>query len=820
MTTTGGRGDLVEPGPGAAPGPGDDAERPPARADGVQLMGEMPGSGYRTPPALARRADGQVVQLTPLLYLLLSALDGRRGHDELAAHLSKATGRGVSGANVAQLTTKLRSLGLAASPDGSPPELRRSNPLLALRFKAVVSDPERTRRLTAPFARLFHPLLVALVLAVFAWISWWVLFDRGLASATHDAFARPGLLLVVLAVTVLSAGFHEFGHAAAARRGGATPGVMGVGLYLIWPAFYTDVTDSYRLGRGGRLRTDLGGLYFNALVVVGTAAVWWVSRDDAILLLVATQVLQMLHQLLPLVRFDGYHVLADVTGVPDLFQRIGPTLRGLLPWRRRDPQARMLKPWARAVVSAWVLVVVPVLALTLLVLVTTFPRIVGSALASSRLQWGTLQAAFGDGDLLAVAAHAVAALVVLLPPLAMAVALFRVGRRLARAVWTRTAGHPVRRGLALLVAAALAAGLVWSWWPSPERYRPVQAYEGGTLGDALALARPATGFGAGTEGRAAVYLRPGQAPPTREHPMLAVVLVPHDGPASGQTAGLPDGAGAADAGASSVAPGTWVFPIEPPAAPGEGDTQAVAVNTTDGTTVYDTAFALVWADPNTPVDNTNEAFALASCRDCAAVAVSFQVVLVTGQADVAVPQNLSVSATDGCVGCLSYALAVQLFVTLDGPLSDGANAKLDDLWQQIARFGDHVEDVPLSEIRAQLTDFETQILAIIEEDQPTVTDPGTATDPSASASASPSTSPSADPSSSADPSGSASPTATVPATSGATASGSPSGVPDPTGSTSASPGVSPSTSPSPSSTAASPTPSGSTTSASPTASPS
>ena len=51
---------------------------------------------------------------------------------------------------------------------------------------------------------------------------------------------------------------------------------MGAGLYLVWPAFYTDVTDSYRLGRGGRLRTDLGGLYFNAIVAVGDrSGVWW-----------------------------------------------------------------------------------------------------------------------------------------------------------------------------------------------------------------------------------------------------------------------------------------------------------------------------------------------------------------------------------------------------------------------------------------------------------------------------------------------------------------------------------------------------------------
>ena len=59
----------------------------------------------------------------------------------------------------------------------------------------------------------------------------------------------------------------------------------------------------------------------------------------------------MLRQLTPLVRFDGYHVLADITGVPDLYHRIKPTLLGMLPWRWRDPEATVLKPWARAVVT-------------------------------------------------------------------------------------------------------------------------------------------------------------------------------------------------------------------------------------------------------------------------------------------------------------------------------------------------------------------------------------------------------------------------------------------------------------------------------------
>jgi putative peptide zinc metalloprotease protein len=44
--------------------------------------------------------------------------------------------------------------------------------------------------------------------------------------------------------------------------------VIGVGIYLVWPSFFTNVTDSYRLSRAGRLRTDLGGVYFNAVFIV------------------------------------------------------------------------------------------------------------------------------------------------------------------------------------------------------------------------------------------------------------------------------------------------------------------------------------------------------------------------------------------------------------------------------------------------------------------------------------------------------------------------------------------------------------------------
>jgi putative peptide zinc metalloprotease protein len=159
-----------------------------------------------------------------------------------------------------------------------------------------------------------------------------------------------------------------------------------------------------------------------------------------------------------------------------------------------------------------------------------------------------------------------------------------------------------------------------------------------------------------------------------------------------------------------------VFPFDRPAAPGEDGNQSLAVNTTDGSVVYDVAFALVWADTGEDATARNEAYAFASCADCAAVAVGFQVVLVVGQTNVIVPENLSAAANYNCLRCLTYALADQLVLTLDGPLSAEGSARLDELWQQIADFGRSLQNVPLSEIQGRLDAFKRQIMDVIRSD--------------------------------------------------------------------------------------------------------
>ena len=471
-------GSATTAGPGAA--------SVPALAEGVELLGELDASGFKEPPCLARRSDGQTLQLTDLLYRLLELIDGRRNPDQLAAALSERIGKQASPDDVQFLVEeKLRPLGLLKNADGSEPTVEKANPLLALRFRFVLSNPDTTRRVTTPFAKLFSPVVLVPVVITFFALVGWLLFVEGIGGGTRQVLYSPGLLVLTFALAAGSAGFHEFGHAAACRYGGGQPGAMGAGLYLVWPAFYTDVTDSYRLPRRARLRTDLGGLYFNMVFALGLFGVWALTQFDALLVVIPLLLLQMVQQLLPFVRLDGYHILADITGVPDLFARIKPTLTSLAPGKDPDARVTALKPWVRVVVTLWVALVIPLLLVALFFAIVSLPRVAATAWDSLGLQREAFGDARAEGDWLAIAAAALSILALCLPVLSTVYMLGRMGRRGSKALWERTDGRPIGRAAVAFGGVALVALAAFVWWPNGE-YRPLQPGERGRFQDTVA----------------------------------------------------------------------------------------------------------------------------------------------------------------------------------------------------------------------------------------------------------------------------------------------------------------------------------------------
>ena len=543
----------------------------PRLADGIELIGEYEDSGFKEAPSLARRADGQVIQLSRMLYAVAQQADGSRTIDEIAAAAGEAVGRHLSAANVEFLVTrKLRPLGVLAGADGRSPELKRNDPMTALRFRAALVPDGVVHTITTLFRPLYFPVVVLAVLAALAGVDAYVFFVHGLAQGVRGLLTQPAYLMVMFGMVVASAAFHECGHATACRYGGAKPGVMGAGLYFVWPAFYTDVTDAYRLGKGGRLRTDLGGIYFNIIFSVGTFAAYLLTHAEPLLVIIALQHLEMAHQFLPSLRLDGYYVVADLTGVPDLFGRIKPVLRSVLPGHAADPRVTELKTWVRAAVTLWVFITVPAIILLYGLLLINIPRMFATAWSSAQHLVGAAAGEFAHGRVLPGVFDWIQVALLVLPIVGLVLTLATTGRQLAGRAWQRTEGHPVARGGLALAGLGAAALLLVILGPRGN-YHPIRPTDRGTLaagaselvaapadvasgqtiGDAPAgdgTAAPAAGPPAGSSNPA-----PGTAPATA-NPQAAPAAGGSDAPPSGpQPAAAPIASPASSPAPSPVA---------------------------------------------------------------------------------------------------------------------------------------------------------------------------------------------------------------------------------------------------------------------------
>src|ERR1700722_12406987 len=351
------------------------APEAPRLALGVELLGEFKNSGYSPPPFLVRRPDGQVIQMSRLLYLVATLIDGTRGAAAIAELASADLGRSLGADQVRYVVAaKLLPLALIAGL-GAPAAPPTASPLLALRARGTLL-PETGANVVAALLRpLFRwPAVMAVVVSVAA-VDWWLVATHQLAIGLGQLLRDPATLLIVFVLSIASAAFHQCGPATACRYGGARPGKIGAGIYLVWPSFFTNVTDSYRLGRAARLRTDLGGLYFNLIFILGMAVLYEATRAQILLLVIAVTHLEMLQQLLPFVRFDGYFILSDIVGVPDLFARVTPILRSVRAKGRTDPRVAGLRRGARITVTSWVLCVVPLLTVIIGYLVICLPQI-------------------------------------------------------------------------------------------------------------------------------------------------------------------------------------------------------------------------------------------------------------------------------------------------------------------------------------------------------------------------------------------------------------------------------------------------------------
>jgi putative peptide zinc metalloprotease protein len=128
-------------------------------------------------------------------------------------------------------------------------------------------------------------------------------------------------LWITIALTKL---FHELAHAYTAKSFGLHVPQMGVAFLIFLPCLYCNTTDAWGLAdRRQRMAISAAGILAEAAVAVLAAYVWQLSGPGivnslAFYLMAVSFVSTVLFNGNPLMKFDGYFLLTDFLGLPNL----------------------------------------------------------------------------------------------------------------------------------------------------------------------------------------------------------------------------------------------------------------------------------------------------------------------------------------------------------------------------------------------------------------------------------------------------------------------------------------------------------------------
>ncbi|MFN7731307.1 MAG: site-2 protease family protein [Pirellula sp.] len=176
-------------------------------------------------------------------------------------------------------------------------------------------------------AVLFHPWVAILGCAALLAVSF-VLLTRWLAQPEKLLFDIAHLQgdrwLALLATLMAIKTFHELGHYLACARWKVDCQEMGLMLLCFSPCLYCDTTNAWKLpSRWARAAISTGGIYVELWLAVLGGLMFLVSEDSLIRTLGAGMWMTctigtILLNGNPCFRYDGYYILSDLWGVPNL----------------------------------------------------------------------------------------------------------------------------------------------------------------------------------------------------------------------------------------------------------------------------------------------------------------------------------------------------------------------------------------------------------------------------------------------------------------------------------------------------------------------
>jgi len=201
--------------------------------------------------------------------------------------------------------------------------------ILCIRFKGF--DPERFLNWLYPKVRfLFSRYVLVMCLVLWAAAATLVLVEWEIFQSKLPGFYQffnfyNGLLLALtLGVTKV---LHEFGHGLTCKHFKGECHEMGVMILVLTPCLYCNVSDSWMLpNKWQRAFIGAAGIFVEVTIASIATFLWWFSEPGlfhnlCLNTMFVASVSTIFFNANPLLRYDGYYIMADIVEIPNLRQK-------------------------------------------------------------------------------------------------------------------------------------------------------------------------------------------------------------------------------------------------------------------------------------------------------------------------------------------------------------------------------------------------------------------------------------------------------------------------------------------------------------------
>ena len=179
-------------------------------------------------------------------------------------------------------------------------------------FETKILSKENSAKLSKIIQPLYRPS--------FFWIVFALLFSLSIYNVftIAEIHLEKKYILFLFLTYILTALIHEIGHIAACNRFTKKNGEIGIGVYFIFPVFYSNITPIWTATKQQRIITNLAGVYIQLYIVAFFYFIYLITGNIQIQNVVAISTVVILYQLIPFIRTDGYWILSDITNSPNL----------------------------------------------------------------------------------------------------------------------------------------------------------------------------------------------------------------------------------------------------------------------------------------------------------------------------------------------------------------------------------------------------------------------------------------------------------------------------------------------------------------------